>query len=147
MSSIVLNYGIEIECVFELLDELTVLCCFIEFYSKDIDENMKNKFDEMINNLLIIISSIKKEALQDNQIYKDLISLRETQRPYEFFNEKYNFIVDNANDIREEVEDIQPEINNFLIFINDLYNFINKIIEILLNSEEIPKDHESYKKY
>lgn len=146
MSSIVLNYGIEIECVFELLDELTVLRCFIEFYSKDIDENMKNKFDEMINNLLIIISLIKKEALQDNEIYKDLISLIETQRPYEFFNEKYNFIVDNANDIREEVEDIQPEINNFLIFINNLYNFINKIIEILLNSEEIPKDHESYKK-
>jgi hypothetical protein len=146
MSSIVLNYGIEIECVFELLDELTVLHCFIEFYSKDIDENMKNKFDEMINNLLIIISLIKTETLQDNEIYKDLISLRKTKRPYEFFNEKYKFIVDNAIAIHKEVEDIQPEINNFLRFINDLYNFINKIIEILLNSEEIPKDHESYKK-
>jgi hypothetical protein len=148
MAEILLNYGIEIECVFELLDEIITLQYFIHLFQKKEDNDTKENFNEMIQKLLDLIKSISKFIkINDNKTYNDLLKFKEDNEEktyYDFFREKIEFIIQNAEPIAKEEPEIKKETDEFINFIKNLNKFINEIIQLII--EIIKNDTSKYKK-
>ena len=141
---ITLNYGIEIECVFDIVNYLTVYIFFVSIFDKSsfLAQNISKKdFNDILSELLNLFKNrdiLKEDKLQDiesNRIYIELLEInkKETKNFYDFFENKY----DKAEiDIIDGDDD---EYNNFALYLNELTIFIKKIIEIiqeyLINSE------------
>ena len=152
---IILNYGIEIECVFDIINELNVYIRFIEFFFKE--DNIEKKieildkndetFNEELNELIELIKQFEEKniiidkinEIKENYIYIKLNEIyMDDKNYYIFFKEEYNKILKYSQSLsfkkksntidEEEYHNIKIFISNFTIFIKDFIILISNYI-------------------
>lgn len=114
-SEIELNYGIEIECVFELIDEFTTYIYFISYYLR---QYIHGTYDNQIANLNQIIDELmelintqyKSDDLTNNSVYNELLKIYNDDKQYnEYFINEFDLISHNAILIAKSMDEETPE--------------------------------------
>ena len=146
---IILNYGIEIECVFDIINELSVYISFINiFLSEDKERNSRNltmykdSFNLMLSKLIAFIRECGIESIQvlyENDIYKSLNAIYENDKNfYEFFKKNYDDIskyisstISERTRTRANAK-LKQEYEKILLFIRNFTDFIKNIIDLIV---------------
>ena len=142
--TIILNYGIEIECVFDIINELDVYISFIDFFFKKeyniekkievLDDN-EEEFNSSLNELVNLIKKLEKgetEELIKNDIYINLDKIySDNKNFYIYFKEKYTKILKFIKSQSESPNTKEEEYNEILIFITNFTQFIKDFITLI----------------
>ena len=159
--SITLNYGIEIECVFEIINKLNVYVLFLQIYfNKDSSgESIKNlddynySFNLTLNTLFEFLTSLKTKAnlnpliknkitqLESQEIYKTLLTIFTDKKTtfYDHFKQEYNKLVTLSKTVSSPIppsrtiitRSMSQSISEASDFIDNVTKFINDVIDII----------------
>jgi len=126
-NNIELHYGIEIECVLELIDTLTTYIYFMDYYFNMYErkEGDDKKFNEGVNMLIFLIDNSDID-LSSNDVYKKLHEIYITD------DKRYNVLFEGF--FLSLLKDVNKgeKLDENLKFIEDFKEFINEIIEIFV---------------
>lgn len=145
---ITLKYGIEIECVFELIDEYSTYTYFIKFYEKNYHNN-RNEMNIIINKIMLNINKIIEEErkttseckeeitkLKDNQIYvglKELFDKGDKPEYNEYLNKYMTLLIKKV--VNQEDISLDPISLEIPIFVDNLKEFLDLVMILFIKNK------------
>ena len=131
--TIELNYGIEIECVFDIINYLTVYIYFVKFFSNTKEfktDNISSKdFNNVFEELFKILDNENLTEELNNDIFEELKKIHESDNKFfEYFKNKYDDIEEQA--IILDTEEYNKEYEEFKLFLKNITELITEIVKI-----------------
>ena len=148
-TDIILKYGVEIECVFELIDEYSTYIYFMKFYEKNY-HNKRNEMNLIINKIMSNVNKIIIEEepnptsdcdeeitkIKENQIYIGLKEIfdKGDKPEYNEYLHKYMTLLIKKTINKEDIS-LDPISSEIPIFVNNLKEFLNLAIKLFIKKK------------